>query len=41
LARGLFFRDPVPFLIFAGELIALTCELTLWRGGRAQLQRAE
>jgi len=38
LARGLFFRHPVAFLIFAGELIALTRELALWiMGEPAQL----
>jgi len=38
LTRGFFFRNPVPFLIFAGELIAPTGEFTLWiMGEPAQL----
>jgi hypothetical protein len=30
LTRGFLFRDPVPLLLFTGELIAPTGELTLW-----------
>jgi hypothetical protein len=38
LTRGFLFREPVPLLLFAGELIAPTGELTLWTLGEpAQL----